>query len=147
MAIPDPLVAVVAFLLDEGTVSEFVDTRVFGAEIPADLVETISNGSTIEQTVLIKRVGLGRSVGDNSRIKFSRPRFDVFSYGETPHRASILDLACYEALKQMEPHTEGLCRMFDAVLVAGPIDLREEETQWPYSLRTYIVSVAEVAAA
>ena len=147
MTIPDPLTAVVAFLLGKTPITNLVDTRVYGEEIPEDLVPTVSDGATIQQTVVIKRSGMGRSVGDNSRIKFSRPRFDVFSYGETPSEAASLDLACYEALKQMVPHTEGACRMFDAALVAGPISLREEDTQWPFTFRTYLVAVAEVAIA
>lgn len=145
MAIPDPLTAVAAFLLADASVATLAATRVYGEEIPADLVATVSDGDTIQQTVVIKRSGMGRSVGDNSRIEFSRPRFDVFSYGETPLEAASLDLACYEALKQMVPHTEGVCRMFDAALVAGPVSLREEDTQWPFTFRTYLVAVAEAA--
>ena len=147
MAQPDPLVATVAFLRANTGVADLAATRVFGEELPPDQVEAVSNGETIQQTVVIKRAGSGLSVGDNSRVKFSRPRFDVFSYGETPFEAAQLDLACYEALKQMVPHTEGACRMFDATLVAGPISLREEDTQWPFTFRTYLVAVAEVAIA
>ncbi len=147
MTIPDPMIGMVAFLLGKTPITDLVDARVYGEEIPDDLVETVSDGATIQQTVLIKRSGMGRSVGDNSRIKFSRPRFDVFSYGETPLEAAQLDLACYEALKQMVPHTEGACRMFDVALVAGPVSLRAEDTQWPFTFRTYLVAVAEVAIA
>ena len=145
MAIPDPLTGVVAFLLGDGPIAALASTRVYGEEIPDDLVQTVSDANTVLQTVLVKRSGMGQSVGTNSRIKFSRPRFDVFSYGENPLEAATLDLACYEALKQMDPHTEGALRMFDAVLVAGPVSLREEDTGWPLTFRTYLVAVAEAA--
>ncbi len=147
MTIPDPLVAVVAFLAADAPSLELHGGRVYGDEIPADLVELVSDGETILKTVVIRRSGMGRSVGNNSRIGHSRPRFDVFCYGETPLEAASLDLACFDALKQMVPHTEGVCRMFDATLVAGPVSLREEDTQWPLTFRTYLVSVAEVATA
>ncbi len=147
MTIPDPLVATVAFVNGDAAVTLLAAGRVYGEEIPADLVELVSDGDTILKTVVIKRSGMGRSVGNNSRIRHSRPRFDVFSYGETPLEAASLDLACFDALKQMAPHTEGVCRMFDATLVAGPVSLREEDTQWPLTFRTYLVSVAEVATA
>lgn len=147
MAIPDPLTGIVTFLTGDAGVTTLAAGRVYGEEIPTDLVELVSDADSIFKTVVIKRSGMGRSVGDNSRIKFSRPRFDVFSYGENPYEAGLLDLACYEALKQMDPHTEGTLRMFDAVLVAGPVSLREEDTGWPLTFRTYLVAVAEAAVA
>ena len=42
MAIPDPLTAVVAFLLADTPVTDLVDTRVYGEEIPDDLVPTVA---------------------------------------------------------------------------------------------------------
>lgn len=147
MTIPDPMLAMVTFLATDAPALVLHGGRCYGEEIPEDLVELVSDSDGILKTVVIKRSGMGVSVGNNSRIQTSRPRFDVFSYGETPSEAALLDLACYEALKQMVPHTEGAARMIDAVLVAGPVSLREEDTSWPLAFRTYLVGVAEVAVA
>ena len=146
MTMPDPLVAILTFLKADAGVAAIAATRVFGEEIPQDQVTTVATGETILQTVVVRRSGAEPSVGDASRVKFSRPRFDVFSYGETPHRAAALDLACYEALKQMEPTVQGTCRLHDAVLLSGPIAMREPDTQWPLVWRSYAVAVAETAA-
>ena len=145
MAIPDPMLAMVTFLATDAPSLVLHGGRCYGEEIPADLVTLVSDGDTILKTTVIKRSGMGRSAGDRSRIKLSSPRFDVFSYGETLSEAASLDLAAYDALKQMVPHTEGSLRMLDAVLVAGPISLREEDTGWPFTFRTYLVTVAEAA--
>ena len=145
MAIPDPLVALVAFLKADGPVSSLAADRVFGDEIPQDQVDVVSDGQTIQQTVVIRRSGSAGSVGDNSRIRFSKPRVDVFSYGETPYQAGVLDLAVFDALKQMVPNTQGVCRLYDASLLTGPITSREQDTQWPLVFRSYAVATAEQA--
>ncbi len=145
MSIPDPMLAMVSFLSNDAPSLALHGGRCYGVEIPEDLVPLVSDAKSILKTIVIKRSGMGASAGDRSRIELSRPRFDVFSYGETPSEAASLDLAAYDALKQMIPHTEGSCRMLDAVLVAGPVDLIEEDTGWPFTFRTYLVTVAEVA--
>ncbi len=138
--IPDPVAAIVAFLQADTALTALVSTRVFGAELPRDEVSSMPR-----KCVLVRRSGIGASAGNRSRIAFSRPRMDVFSHGETPKQAALVDLAAYEALKQMEPNTRGVCRLHDATLVGGPIDLREQDTKWPLVFRSYLVAAAEVA--
>jgi len=145
MAIPEPLEAIVAFLTADTDVAALVAGRVYGDEIPEHVVELVADGQTILQTVVVRDSGTEGSVGDNSRVGWSRPRVDVFSYGGTPREAKALDLACYRALKQMVPNTQGTCRLQDATLLTGSIFLREEDTHWPLVFRSYAVAVAEDA--
>ncbi len=145
MAIPDPLEALVAFLTADVDVAALVAGRVYGDEIPQAALALLATGETILQTVVIRDSGAEGSVGDASRVGWSKPRVDVFSYGETPFRAKALDLACYRALKQMVPNTQGSCRLQDATLLTGAVFLREEDTHWPLVFRSYAVAVAEDA--
>lgn len=138
MSIPDPLEAVVAFLAADVDTNALTSSRVYGVELPPSQVESMPRKS-----IVIRRSGGGPSVGDSSRIPWSLPRMDVFSYGETPYQASRVDLAAYRALKQMTPHKRGTCRLVDAQLSAGPIDLREQETPWPLVWRSYLVGAVE----
>lgn len=140
MAIPDPVAALVTLLRADAGVAALAPVRVFGARLPATEVASMPR-----KAVVIRRAGAGASAGNRSRIRVSKPRCDVFAYGETPYEASRLDLACYEALKQMEAQNIGTCRIWDAVLINGPIDLTEEDTTWPIVFRTYLVAAAEVA--
>ena len=142
MSIPDPVVAVRAFLLGDADLAALIGTRVFAGILPRSEVEPMPR-----KAVLIRKAGMGASAGNRSRIGISAPRLDVFAYGETPYEASRVDLAAYDALKQMEPHNEGVCRLFDAVLTGGPIDLEEEDTGWSLVFRSYEIAAAEVAVA
>lgn len=142
MAIPDPVAALRSFLLADADVAALAGTRIFGSELPRSEVQAMPR-----KAALIRKAGAGASVGNASRVRFSAPRMDIFCYGETPYEAARLDLAVYEALKQMEPNVQGTCRLHDAVLAGGPIDLREEDTSWALVFRSYQVATAEQAVA
>jgi len=142
MSIPDPVKALRTDLLADAGVAALAATRVHGAELNRE-----TNSVMPVKAVVIRKSGLGASGGNRSRVEISSPRVDVFCYGETPFEAARLDLAVYEYLKQMTPHVTNECYLLDAVLVSGPVDLREEDTSWPLVFRSYTVTAAEAVAA
>lgn len=149
MAQSDPTAGLVAFLLAQTDVTDLLaGSYVFGDELPqkpSSIRAAIVAGETVKKHVIVKDAGLGVGPGNRSRMRWTNPRVDVFAYGETPYEAKRLDLACYEALKQMVSGVYATCLLHDAQLVSGPISLREQDTQWPFRFRSYIVAAAEEA--
>lgn len=145
--LPDPLVAIVAFLKADADVATLCAARVYGDELPRDQVDNEVAEVGQVKAIVVRASGMGASVGNRSRVGISSPRYDVFSYGETPYEAARVDRVVYKALKNMVPHDRGTCRLYDAILVGGPISLREEATDWPIRFRSYNVTAAETAVA
>jgi len=137
MSIPDVVSAVVAVLRADAGVP--ID-RVYYAELPKSEHATMPR-----KNVVVRKVG--GFTADRARVRYQHQRIDIFCYGETPFEAAMLELAVYDALKQMVPHDVGTCRIWDAEVSSGAIDLREPDTQWPLVFRSYVIAAAEVAVA
>ena len=137
MSIPDIVAAVVAVLRADAAVDS---DRIYYAELPHS-----EHAKMPRKNVVVRKAGGFAS--DLARVRYQHQRIDVFCYGETPFEAAELELAVYDALKQMVPHTVGTCRIWDAEVSSGAVDLREQDTQWPLVFRSYVIAAAEVAVA
>lgn len=134
---PDVIAAVRGYLLADADVLELSAGRVYGVQIPPANI-----GAMPTATVVVKRAG---GPGDASRIPWSRSRIDVFCYAATPSLAATLELAVFQALKLLDTALIGNAKLFDAIILTGPIDLREPDTGWPSVIRSYLVSMNEGA--
>ena len=137
MTIPDVVGAVIAVLRAENVEAS---DRVWYAELPKS-----EHAAMPRKNVVVRKAG--GFTADRARVRYQHQRVDIFCYGETPKEAATLELAVYDALKQMVPYDEGACRIWDAEVSSGAIDLREQETQWPLVFRSYVIAAAEVAVA
>lgn len=144
MSVPDIVVAVIAFLRADEAVAELAAEFIYYEELAKQRIEAWGAGMPKEEVVVVRRSG---GPSDRARIRYQRQRIDVFCYGRTPRKAADLEIAVYDALKQMVPHNEGPCRIWDAEVSSGAIALREQDTKWPLVFRSYVVSAAEVAVA
>lgn len=134
----DGILAVIAFLKSDVGVSAVAGDRIYGIEVPKAEIDNMPR-----QTTVIRASG-----GSQARdyIPVSTIRIDVFSYGETHSKAAALDLAIYDAMKSLRRTVTGSALIHNAESNAGPISLRDPTTNWPYMLRSCLVTLSDVTA-
>lgn len=144
MPIPDPLAAVVSYLLADTEVQVQVGLNVFGAELPPlpDL------GFTMPAKCMVVAYAGGTAIGPGARSKvpIGLYRMDVKAYGATPFDASAVYLAAMDRLvRTLERSVErGTTLLHNAVIAGGPIGLRDSDLDWPMVLSTYEIMISEV---
>lgn len=148
--------AIIRILLESPAVSMQVDTRVYGAELPEFEAQLMPR-----KTVVVTPSG-GALLGPGARsyARWVTNRLDIFSYGKDPLEAIEVYDAVYDVLTQLTQG--GPLSDFDgrlpparpqpripppttvvkgAVVTGGPISARDGDTDWPYCLGIYEVSV------
>jgi hypothetical protein len=97
--------------------------------------------------LLISPSGRVPSGGDTSRAPWSRPRFDVLSYGPTYSAASAAHWAVYAFLKDLSRVravlSSGTALIHDATVEGGPISFPDPDTDSPVMVGIYAASMAE----
>ena len=145
--------AIIRILLDAPGVQALVGDRVYGAELPEFEAQSMPR-----MTVVVTPSG-GAALGPGARsyARWVTTRLDVFSYGKDPLQAIQVYDAVYEVLTQLTQTGGELLPdgSFDyarravlpttvvkgAVVTGGPISTRDPDTDWPYCLGIYEVSV------
>ncbi len=136
----DVIGALVTFL-NTGDVNTLTGGRVYGgdldeAEVPnmprAALVVAYAGGGTL-------------GVGANSYLRVGEIRVDLRCYGETPYEADRIHRAAHGLMKHMRRDVVSSVLLHHAVNSGGPLQLRDPKTDWPFVLRTYMVTAAETA--
>lgn len=140
MSVPDPIGALVAFLKADADVAGEVGTRVFGGELPRG--ETAS----MPRKAIVLTPSGGGFIGSGYQ-EYGDIRVDLHCYGETPKEANDVWRAVHPALKQLRRALQGPCLLHWARPAGGPLTLRDPDADWPFTLATYQILVAEVAAA
>ena len=141
MAIPNPIAAAVAFLKADGEVTTQVAAKVFGAELPPDETPNMPQ----KCIVIAGAGGPGGGQTGNSRMQLNTIRIDVKGYGTTPTTAWDVYHAAYDALKQLVRTKQGTALLYDAVVAGGPLQLRDNDLEWPMVMGSFNLTVAEVA--
>ena len=145
MPIPDPLAAVVSYLLADAEVQVQVGLNVFGSEIPplTDLTFTMPG----KCMVIAYAGGTAIGPGARSKVPLGLYRMDVKAYGATPFEASAVYLAAMDRLvRTLERSVErGNTLIHNAVVAGGPIGLRDGDLDWPMVSSTYEIMISEVA--
>jgi len=141
MAIPNPLEAVVDFLLNDAGVVDLVSTRVYFAELPRADTKLAPRAAV----VVSASGGGGTGAGDRSFIPLTKMRMDVRAYAATPYACWAIHLAVLDALKNLSRAVETATLLHCATVTGGPLQLRDGDLDWPLVLSVYDVIVAEVA--
>jgi hypothetical protein len=141
MAIPNPITAVVAFLKADAEVTTQVGTKVFGAELP----DTETTNMPQKCLVVAPAGGPGGGLFGNSRMQLNRIRVDIKGYGTTPETSWDVYHSAYDALKQLVQTKQGTVLLEDASVAGGPVQLRDNDLEWPLVMGSFEVVVAEVA--
>lgn len=122
-----------------GDLSDLIDGRVYGGEVPGADADVMPRGCI----VVANAGGGGSGVGASDTRAWTRGRIDVRSYGETPAEAAAISVMAHLWLKQWTR------RVANGVLIdtveegAGPISFRDPNTDWPMTIRTYLLLHAD----
>lgn len=141
MAVPDPILAVMALLAADTDVAALVSGRVYGMELPE------ADDVSMPRYALVVTLAGGNLLTGGTWSEYGDPRFDVFAYGATRLEANQLYRAAHVALKAMTRVKHASVLLHWARPAGGPIPLRDPDTTWPYVLSTWQVLLSEVAAA
>lgn len=132
----NPLFGVVAMLQADPVVRHVVgEGTVYGQTMAAITVEIDSEWGRLMPRRLVLVIEAG-SQGQTDLGPLSWPRFDIRCYGESAWDASELGRLVFKRLFARHNMVNGLMAI---TLSAGPTPGRDDDTKWPYSLRTYDV--------
>lgn len=135
----DPATAIVAYLKQDADVTALVSTRVFGAELPDTQTPSMPQGC-----VVVRLAGSPDQMGQAYQ-EYGDVRIEVRSYGATPYTATQVARAVHGRLKQMRRNMQGTTILHWARGSGGMQQLRDPDTEWPFTLSTYQVLAAERA--
>jgi hypothetical protein len=134
--------AVVAFLKADGGVAALAGTRVYGGELPKSESAT---PPMPRAAAVVKEAGggvLGQAYQEHGDV-----RLDVICYGATPYEASRLSGAVYTALKNLKRVKITGVLIHWATASSKATGARDPDTDWPLSVSSWQVLVAEIPAA
>lgn len=102
----------------------------------------LSEDDVMPQAVVVLKSSGG--AGSPLQIQINKRRLITMCYGATPHLANSLDDVVYLALKALSPSVWAQTYIHTCNEGSGPIGLRDPETQWPYTTRTYTVIASDL---
>lgn len=172
MAVPDPYAAMRRILLDEESLTDLLLPQssltgltvapIFALSYPRKVAGAPATGYTGHdwaallnqraiRMVLITASGRVASVGDNSRVPFSRPRMDIQCYGRSESDAMTVHLAIYGFLKDMANARASLtgstALLYDVTIEGGPLAFVDPVTEAPEVVGIYAATAAELSVA
>ncbi len=127
----DPITALITYLQADSTISSLISTRVFGMELPK--AEAVSMP---RQCIVINGAG---GIGDASLVTTFRVRIDFFCYGETPFEAWKVYRTLHTVLEQMVREVSSSTMLYSALHSAGPFPARDQKTDWPVVVDTWLI--------
>ena len=138
---PDHLHALAEYLKADEGIAELVAGRVYFPELPAHQTDP-----PLPAIVLSDAGGTGML--GNAYQRYGDRRVDVRCWARTPNEARAVCLAVTPALKQLRRFVgpESRCLVHWARPAGGPLNLRDPDTRWPYTLSVWQILVAEVPA-
>jgi hypothetical protein len=135
MSIANPLTALKSHLLYDGGVSDLVGSRVFAGELPKNEADNMPR-----YTVVATLAGGG---GPASDVPLMYVTVDVTCYGATGLQATTLYLAARQALRTLRRTTLSESLLHSAVELAGPLELRDPDTHWPFTWSSWRIIASE----
>jgi len=137
--VQDVTEAIVTLLKADATITSLVNTRVFGAELPASEAVNMPRKNLVVQRS-------GGPAGLGGYIEVERANIDIRCFGETPLEADKVRRAAHEVLKQYVRTKVGDVLVHSFIPVTGAISLRDPDTQWPFVIQTWTFMASEVQA-
>ena len=131
--------AIAKVLRADASITALAGSRVFGGELPNREVQSMP------RPVVVLRATGGGSLGPGARsyAPWRVNRLDIFCYGRTPHEGSELHDAVYKAMTQLRQTVAADTVLKNASVSGGPVQTRDPDTDWPYTLGIYDVSATE----
>lgn len=133
MSAADPVAALVAYLKADAGLAALLAARVFGGELPPGEV------ASMPRKALVIRTSGGISLTGGSYAEHDTQRFDLMSFGETPHEASRVAQAAALAMKRMRRSVHAQVLLHWARHAGGAIPGREPGTEWPREFQSWQV--------
>lgn len=133
----DPIPAVLRVLKNNSTVNTLTASRLYRDELP-------SATGMPRTAVVVKAAG---GPGGGAYLEYARVRVDVDCWASTPGDAVRLHLAVRTALKHMPRQVVDGVLLHSVEVSSDGISARDPDTDWPVTVSSYLVAVAEVAAA
>lgn len=126
--------SLVAYLRAAPGVTALAGVRVYPAELP-----TTEAVSMPRYAVVVVPLGGG---GPASDVHALTPKIDITCYGATPKQARMLWLAVNAALRDLRRAVWAGCLLHSAVILAGPLQMRNPETHWPLAWGSWQMTVS-----
>lgn len=123
----DAMMAMCDYLLSQSNITDLVEDRVFGGEIPEDEIEHMP------QKMIVIQYDGGLAV--SSCVPISSPRMDFFCYGKTYFECGRVDREVYSALKSLTTTRVGEALLHSAAINSGPFMARDAKTGWHFQWR------------
>lgn len=133
--ISNTVVALVTYLAAQSGISDLVAARVYGTELPKD-----DSVSMARKAIVIKRAG---GIGEDSQLDVFKHRLDFTCYGETPFEADRVWRAVRTELRDLTRTIVGTVILYNATHSAGPFSLRDQPTEWPMVVDTWLVKAQD----
>ena len=127
----DPIAATIDFLQADATIAALISARVYGLELPEGDAESMPR-----QAIVINGAG---GVGQGSFVATFKIRLDFFCYGEIPKDAWEVYLTLHTVLKQMDRQVVNSTMLMSFIHSAGPFPSRDQKTDWPVVIDTWIL--------
>lgn len=132
----DTLKAIIAFLNTSADVVALVGARIYGDEVPQAELQR----QEPRKFVVIESAG---GIDQTYYKRITRPRFDVWAFGETYYEAGRVERAVFEALKLLDRVTISNTLLHGVTLSGGPMIDRHPATSWPAKWRAVVVFADE----
>jgi hypothetical protein len=143
IAIPDTRAAVIALLKSDPAVAGVTGGdggRVFGGRLPNAQVERMPRNG-----IVISWAGLGSGAnGARSYETMQCDRLDVKCYGSDPYEAGKVYRAVRVVLNGLTRRIVGTALLYEAVQTGGPLDLIEQDVDWPLVLGVWDVRASTI---
>lgn len=172
MAQPDPFATMRSILLGETSITSLLLPQtalpsltvapIFALSYPRKVAGAAQTGYTghdwaalLQQQairlVLITAAGRIASVGDTTRVPYSRPRMDIQCFGRSESDAMTVYLAVDAFLKEMSNEraalSAGTSLIRDVTVEGGPLSFDDPTTEAPEIVGTYGASFIEAFVA
>ena len=134
----NPLAAIRTVLLADAKVAQMTGGRVFVPELPRKEAQEMPRAC-----VVVRGTG-GSSLGPGarSRVPWTITRLDIQSFGKWPYDANQLHWAVYDVMTSLARTEADDIILHDATCTGGPIDDRDADADWPFTLGVYDLSSA-----
>ncbi len=135
MTIANPLTALRAHLLSDAGILALAGVRVYAGELPK------ADATLMPRYALVASLAGGG--GPASDVPIMRVTIDVTCYGATGLQATTLYLAAREALRTLRRELVSESLLHSAVELSGPLELRDPDTEWPFTFSSWRVVAGE----
>ena len=135
----DWLRAIVEIIEEDTEVAVLLTTSglgVYAFELPRD-----KTNSMPDHAVVVKPVG---GPGSDGYLPLAKNRIDIWHYGRSLGDAMLLQRNVNPVMKQLTRTIKSTNLIHSIVHSAGPLSIRDKDSDWPISVESWLVIAAEL---